>query len=216
MNRDILGRFTSNYFKELAKLPFRLMWRAFLALKWQRKVCLLGMVSLAMIPAFDAVATNWPQQTLIYTATRAEAMVMEVPESVGLAELEERLDEIVWGGESQKLVMDEGDIFPVFDPSPSMYARCAKIGGKQHKDCISYGPRQEKIGTIQYYWPMLYGETLTDKEARDVAEGNESSRRFFLDCAVQIKGCANNWTTFRPHAVEGQIYIDLIREIKGL
>lgn len=154
-------------------------------------------------------------KTLQYVAPEAEADEIPTP-SLSVEELENKLDAIVWGGETDHLIMDEGDIFPVFDPSPSMYQTCARIGGKQHKDCISYGPRQEKIGTIQHYYPQLYGKEVSDREARDIAEGNESSRRFFLDCAVQIKGCANNWTAFNNKKQEGQIYIDLIREAKGI
>lgn len=159
-------------------------------------------------------------------ATREHVLSYVAPEIVFAAEvkgegltveqLEAKLDAIVWHGESKGLVMEEGDIFPVFDPSQSMYQKCIKIGGKQHKDCLSYGPRQEKIGTIQHYYKKLYDKEVSDREARDIAEGNESSRRFFLDCAVKVKGCANNWTAFNNHKTEGQLYIDLIREAKGI
>lgn len=146
------------------------------------------------------------------------------PELKGLTieQLENKLDAIVWGVEStgkvgKGLTMEEGEIFPTFDPSKAMYAQCIKIGGKQPKDCLSYGPRQEKIGTIEYYWPKLHdGATITDSDARDVAENNQNSKRFFLDCSVQIKGCADNWTSFSNHKTEGQIYLDLIREAKGI
>ena len=153
------------------------------------------------------------KNTVSYTAPIAEAAEIEV---LTVAQLEARLDAIVWKGESGAHTMEDGEIFPVFDPSSSMYQQCIRIGSRQHKDCISYGPRQEKIGTIQHYYPILYGKTVSDREARDIAEGNESSKRFFLDCAVKIKGCANNWTTFAKHQVEGQLYIDLIREAKGI
>lgn len=144
------------------------------------------------------------------------AQADETP-SVSVEELENRLDAIVWGGESEKKVMAEGEIFPTFDPSKAMYAQCIKIGGTQPKDCLSYGPRQEKIGTIEVYWPKLHsGETVSDKRAREIAEDNDMSRRFFLDCAEYAKGCADNWTTFTAHKPEGQIYLDLIRQAKGI
>lgn len=199
MNRNLLGRFKSKF-----DLTDKIL----------GSIILLAITAAAIATGIDTLKGKELSARNIFIAHAEE---LPIEPSLTIEQLEAKLDAIVWGGESEKLVMGEGDIFPVFDPSSSMYERCAKIGGKQHKDCISYGPRQEKIGTIQYYWPKLYdGKTLTDREARDVAEGNESSRRFFLDCAVKIVGCANNWTTFQKHAVEGQVYIDLIREAKGI
>jgi hypothetical protein len=137
--------------------------------------------------------------------------------SIPVEQLETKLDTIVWDGESESHTMQDGEIFPTFDPTKAMYAQCILVGGKQPKDCLSYGPRQEKIGTIEYYWPFLHnGQTLTDKEARDIAEGNDTSKRFFLDCAENIKECADNWATFEQRKTEGQIYLDLIREAKQI
>lgn len=146
----------------------------------------------------------------------------EIKPGMSVEVLEAKLDEIVWGKESQSYVMQEGDIFETFDPADSEYQKCTKVGGRQPKYCLSRGPRQIKLSMVQTYWPKMHGKSLSDKEGRDVAEGNESSRRFFLDCAVTVGTkadpykCANEWTTFKKNGVRGQIYIDLIREAKGV
>ena len=190
--------------------------------KWTKRF-FIGLVMLSLMVVGGGMMTDdWHdlvKPELKYTAPKVEAAELPIEKQfVGLSveQLEEKLDAIVWQGESKGHTMAEGEIFPTFDPSSKMYEQCIRIGGKQHKDCLSYGPRQEKIGTIQHYWPQLHdGEKISDKEARDIAEGNESSRRFFLDCAVKIKGCANNWTAFNNNKDIGQIYIDLIREAQA-
>lgn len=164
------------------------------------------------------------KSSLHYIAKEAEAAVMP---SLSVEQLEAKLDAIVWGIESNGRVgegikMEEGEIFQTFDPPMSWtqeqrIARCLKTGGKIDQECYSFGPRQIKIPTLKSYWAKLYdGQILTDKEARDIAESNDGSRRFFLDCAEKIRGCAENWGSFMKHRTEGQIYIDLIREARGI
>lgn len=142
----------------------------------------------------------------------------EIVPSLSVAELEAKLDAIVWGIESDGHVMQDGEIFVTFDPPQSWpIEKCLKVGGKVNEECYSHGPRQEKISLIQSNWPTLHsGETITEKAARDVAEGNETSRLFFLQCSEYVKGCAAKWTSFETHKTEGQIYLDLIRETKGI
>ncbi len=189
--------------------------------QWEKKgLLLLAAIALVYLSGVFIYAKFTPAEIVAAYQPIAHADTASTTkelQGLTVAQLEEKLDAIVWGGESQKNVMDDGEIFPTFDPSPSMYAQCIKIGGKQNKDCLSYGPRQEKIGTIEAYWPKLHtGTKITDKDARDIAESNENSKRFFLDCSEQIKGCADNWTTFENHKDEGQIYLDLIREAKSI
>ena len=186
---------------------------------WEKKVIiafaaiafvyLTGMyISVRFMPA-EIVAINNP-------VAHADTVKQEV-QGLTTQQLEDKLDAIVWGGETDKYNMADGEILPVFDPPASMYNQCIKIGGKQNKDCLSYGPRQEKIGTIEAYWPKFNnGAKLTDKDARDIAESNDGSKRFFLDCAEQVKGCADNWTTFENKKDEGQVYLDLIRKARGI
>lgn len=210
----------------LVKSALRYMWVSFLALKWQRKLDLIVIAILIMIPLGGAVAKKWPQKTLVYTAQRVEAA--EIAESIraqtmDLQELEERLDAIVWGGESQGYMLEEGEIYQTFDPNSAEYQSCIRKGGRQPEHCISWGPRQIKMTMIRHYWPILYGETLTDMEYFAIVNSNDGSRRFFLDCAAQVKGCANRWSSAtdwvgdeRVVKPDVQVYIDLIREIKGI
>lgn len=191
--------------------------------RYSRRGLVFGIVFLgACMIFFHVPFMHWMNEQMAQNAELSASNVLpiakaDVDPSISVEELENRLDAIVWGGESEKKVMAEGEIFPTFDPSKAMYAQCIKIGGTQPKDCLSYGPRQEKIGTIEVYWPKLHsGETVSDKRAREIAEDNVLSRRFFLDCAEYAKGCADNWTTFTAHKPEGQIYLDLIRQAKGI
>lgn len=152
--------------------------------------------------------------------------VAAVMPSLSVEQLEAKLDEIVWGIESDRHVMEEGEIFMTFDPPQSWpLEKCLKVGGKANDECYSHGPRQEKISLIQTNWPTLHsGEKITEKGARDVAEGNDSSRQFFLQCSEYVKGCAVKWTSATVPTKDGervvkpevQIYIDLIREAKGI
>lgn len=154
-----------------------------------------------------------PQRTLLYRAVQVEASEIVVPKDATLEQLKEELAHIVWKGETGNYKMGQGEIFPVFDPSRAMYDKCIRIGGKQHIDCLSYGPFQIKIGTIMYYWPQLHkGVKISESEARSVAEGMESSKQFFLDCSIQIEGCAWNWTAALNNKAEVALLIKLIRQ----
>lgn len=125
------------------------------------------------------------------------AEAWELPEVVrgDTTKLEAQLVDIVWGGESGHYVPVKGETLPTFDPSSSMYASCIKIGGRHPKDCLSYGPFQLKIGTVQHYAPEVYGREVSEREARDIAEGLDTARHFFVTCSVEVRGCVKNWTT---------------------
>lgn len=127
--------------------------------------------------------------------------------------LQDKLAAIVHKGESQGKVMKEGEIFQVFDPSQSMRARCS-VQGARPLDCDSYGPYQEKIGTIIAHSKEVYGHVVTQAEAMDIANDNEKAKDFFLKCAVGVKGCAFEWTAAAQHRETVQILIDTIRSLQ--
>lgn len=144
----------------------------------------------------------------------------EVLRGLPLSVLEDKLDAIVWNIESNSKTMKDGETFMTFDPPLSWpLEKCTKRGGKANLECYSFGPRQEKVPTIQSNWKQLHGEVISESDARAVAEGNESSKRFFLDCSIKIKGCVKNWTS-ATMVVNGEVVVkpqvqmllDLIRE----
>lgn len=237
MNRDIFGRFARKsqgllsalmrwawqWIKYFVSLPFKWAWREFKALVWQRKLCLALLVLCAMIPVADRFKGVFTPKTMVYTAQRA--LAAEIPRDITLEEAKAELDAIVWGIESGGHVMEEGEIYETFDPNRAEYESCIKRGGKQPKYCLSRGPRQIKLVMLHNYWPQLHeGATLTDKEAREIAEGNESSYKFFMDCSIRIQGCVGNWMAAHvditnpksPIRPDVQVLINIIRKGEGV
>jgi hypothetical protein len=185
-----------------------------------RKVWGSALLAIIMFGGGASIREATKPTVISFQKAEAEEIKQEVKEFEGVTieELEAKLDALVWQEESGSHVMKEGEIFQTFDPpaGEKWWAICTKIGGKVNQECYSNGPRQSKIPTIQGKWKELYGVSISEKDARDVAEDNDKSRRFFLDCSVKIEGCAMLWTGFRKNKVKGQIYIDLIREKKGI
>jgi hypothetical protein len=149
--------------------------------------------------------------------TRVDAAVVPVAEaetvSISVDEMKERLDEIVWGGESKKKVMKEGEILQTFDPNSAEYQECIRKGGRMPSYCISNGPRQIKLSMIQAYWPQVYdGEKISDLKAIEVMNSNEGSKQFFLDCAIKVEGCVWRWEAAKKHADEVEFLIKWIRK----
>lgn len=187
-------------------------------LEWTpfRKAAGSFLVVTILVPTIGTIGEKYP---LFNTVVAANAFADSIaPGPSHIEELEAKLDALVWYEESRNHVMKPGEIFQTFDPpqGPKWWAICTRIGGKVHQECYSNGPRQSKIPTIQGKWVLMYGVEISEKDAREVAEDNEKSRRFFLDCAVMVKGCANLWTGFRMHAAEGQQYIDELRTLRGI
>lgn len=164
------------------------------------------------------------ENVLTYVAPEMVFAAEEKVEGLTAEQLEAKLDAIVWGGESNHYVMKDGETYPTFDPPKRLMAKCSTRGGKIHGECLSYGPRQTKIPTIQGDWPTLRdGAKLTEKAARDCAEDNECSRRYFLDSSIYIKGGVGKWCAAHvnndcdmPIRTDVQMYVDLIREAKGI
>ncbi len=183
------------------------------------RTAVLASVSGAVFGAYTLGSFDSARTVFAQNATSTTAAM----EGMSIEQLEARLYAIVWGGESQKQVLAAGEIKQTFDPNSTEMASCVKTGGNQPEYCISWGPRQIKMTMAKTYWPKMHdGKPMSDMEALVMANSNEESRRFFLDCAVEIGTkdnpykCAKEWTTFVRHAAEGKIYIDLIREAKGI
>lgn len=126
----------------------------------------------------------------------------------------DNLAAIVHAGESDGKIMNEGEIYSVFDPSRAMRARCFTPYTVRPLDCESYGPYQEKIGTIQHYAPAVYGHTVTQGEAMDIANDNDKAKDFFVSCAINVPGCAWDWTAATNHREAVQALIDTIRDMQ--
>jgi len=162
------------------------------------------------------VGSYMPENTVTAKNVFAdEVKTVEKKEAVSVEVLEAKLIDIVWNGESRKYTPENGEILKVFDPSKSMYGKCIQQFNRD-LDCISWGPMQIKIGTVQHYWPQLYGVEITERDALEVALDLKKSQQFFVDCSVKLKGCAWNWTAAMNNKAQVQLYIDLIREAKGI
>lgn len=190
------------------------------------KIGLVAVVITAVaLLVFNTSFNKWYAENTVSFTKPVEAEIIPV---IPVSELEDRLDAIVWGGESGNHRMVSGDTLMTFDPPRGRtaeeravwWSRCTKVGGEVNLECYSFGPRQIKLPTLIGYWKQLHGETLTEKAARDIAEDNEKSRRFFLDCAIRISGCALKWTTATDangnSKPEVQVYIDLIRKAERI
>lgn len=188
------GRFTS------LKMFARKVW---FWIKVSASTAAIG--SILIFAGFVAGASN-KADAIISTTT-----IDKTPDTIKV--LEDKLAAIVHNGESQGKVMKEGEIFQVFDPSQSMRARCS-VQGARPLDCDSYGPYQEKIGTIIAHSAEVYGHTVTQAEAMDIANSNDKAKEFFLKCAVNVKGCAFEWTAAAQHRETVQILIDTIRSLQ--
>lgn len=164
-----------------------------------------AVASILVFAGFIAGASNKAEAIISTT------VIDKTPDTIEA--LEEKLAAIVHNGESQGKVMKEGEIFQVFDPSQSMRARCS-VQGARPLDCDSYGPYQEKIGTIIAHSAEVYGHTVTQAEAMDIANSNDKAKDFFLKCAINVKGCAFEWTAAAQHRETVQILIDTIRSLQ--
>ena len=147
----------------------------------------------------------------VIQASNSVTVVDKTPETVAM--LTEKLVAIVHNGESQGKVMTAGAIFSVFDPSAAMKAQC-QTPGTRSLDCESYGPYQEKIGTIQHYAPQVYGHSVTQMDAMAIANDNDKAKDFFVQCAVKVNGCVWNWTSASANRAQVQILIDTIRSLE--
>lgn len=133
---------------------------------------------------------------------------------IKIESLKNKLADIVHKGESDRRKMKDGEIFSVFDPSSDMKAQCMKAYSVRPLDCESYGPYQEKIGTIMHYAKQVYGKELNQMEAMVIANSEEKAKDFFIQCSIKVQGCAWNWTAAKNRQTEVQMLIDTIRDLE--
>ncbi len=145
-------------------------------------------------------------------STGLTATSVAIPEAgVKKQVYEGMLLEIIHNGETQNTIVKDGEIFSSFDPNSKMRSVCMRIGGKRPLDCESYGPLQEKLGTIQYYAPQVYGHTVTQQDAMLIANDTAKAEDFFLQCSLKVEGCVWNWTSANNNRA---IVTSLIQKIR--
>lgn len=147
----------------------------------------------------------------------AEASVQTINVAEKTAdELRDEMAAKIWDAESKKYEPAAGEVFHTFDPSKAMYDKCIRIGGKRPIDCDSYGPMQIKIGTIQHFWPKMYGgESISQLDAIALTQDVTKAKKFFTDCAVIVEGCVWEWTTASKHEEYFRVVIPVIRKLEG-
>jgi hypothetical protein len=189
---------------------------------WEKKgLLILAALAIVYLSGVFIYAKFTPAEIVAIAQPTAHADVIPELKGLSVEQLEDKLDAIVWGGESEKHVMKEGETFTTFDPPQSWpISRCLKIGGKVNPECFSNGPRQEKIPTIQGDWSAFHKEKITEQDARTCAEDNVCSKRYFLDRAELVQGGVKAWSTAKDKngevRTDVQMLIDLIREVKGI
>lgn len=141
----------------------------------------------------------------------ASATVVDSHET--LQTLEDKLAAVVHQGESNGREMKDGEIYSVFDPSQAMRARCMQANTVRPVDCESYGPYQEKLGTIQFYAKQVYGHEVTQLEAMQIANDNDKAKDFFLKCSIKVEGCVYNWTAAQKNRAVVDVLVPLIRSL---
>lgn len=151
-----------------------------------------------------------------YTGATTSVIMAENNENVPLKiqELKDQLANIVHQGESDGRNMHDGEIFSVFDPSDAMKGKCLKANTIRPIDCESYGPYQEKIGTIMYYAPKVYGKEVNQMEAMTIANDGEKAKDFFLKCSIKVQGCAWNWTAAKNNRDQVELLVNVIRSLE--
>ena len=187
--------------------------------KWSLRFALVAIVIYFIIAMFgDWYTTQYlKQNALKFQRADAAEMVALTPDKAALIAQRKRAEliNLIWEKETGKWSPKEGEIAPTFDPNSKQYESCIRIGGHMPKDCISYGPMQEKIGTVQHYAPQVYGRELTEREARDIAEGLQSSQYFFIECAIKVEGCVWNWTSATNNRDYVNSLVSIIRELEA-
>lgn len=136
----------------------------------------------------------------------------ELPAKV--EELKNTLANLIHQGETDGHTMTEGEIFSVFDPSASMKAECLKANTVRKIDCESYGPYQEKIGTIMHYAVQVYGRKVSQIEAMQIANDPIRAKDFLIQCSLKVQGCVWNWTAARNEKAQVELLIGLIRTLE--
>jgi hypothetical protein len=198
IKRDFMGRFTSKW-------------------SWEKKLCFALLILCIVLPLGHGVIMRVLTVIGRETVARNVAVAMELPvvEDKTGEELRAEMMGRLHRGESG-VVLDEGEVLFTFDPNSSMRERCTRIGGSQPLDCLSMGPYQLKVGTIQHYYPTLYGKEITALDAIVLANDDEQAREFAERCIIEIQGCIWNWSAALSDRQYFEIVVPIIRKIDGI
>ena len=74
---------------------------------------------------------------------------------------------------------------------------------------------QIKLGTLQWFYPKVYGKEVSQMEALAITQDLEQAKRFFVDCAVKVEGCVWYWSTAEKHKAYFEVVIPLIRVLEN-
>lgn len=107
-----------------------------------------------------------------------------------------------------------GSLVYTNDPNSAHVETCRRIGGMRDIDCDSWGVMQFKIPTIIYYYEMLHGETLTEKEAVVLALNDERARQLATKIIFEVEGGVWNWSAAHNDADYYAYQIPFIRSLE--
>lgn len=112
-----------------------------------------------------------------------------------------------------------GIVFYTNDPRSDLQGQCARIGGKRHIECDSWGVMQFKLTTVMYFYDVLYGQKITEKEALLIALDDDKARELASDIIFKVEGGVWNWSAASNDANYFSYQIPFIRtlmdKIKG-
>lgn len=191
-------------------------------IKWTLIITVVGAVAFF---GFNGQFNTWYTKTqnqmdVVVPMKVAVAHADETDQALALKSIDQLKQDLIakiWQSETGTYVQKDGELLITYDPTKAMIASgvCLVIGGKRPIDCDSYGPMEEKIGTIINYWPQLYGTSITQVEAFTVANDPVQAKKFFIDCSTKISGCIFNWTYANNNPVYFNIVIPIIRTAEG-
>lgn len=141
-------------------------------------------------------------------------------ESIVPKTLEEKIEELkdevrtkILNGESAGIVVEEGALFPTFDPYGAILDKCRRIGGKMDLDCLSFGQLQFKLSTIIKYEKDLNGNDITEMEALVIAHDTERASKLFDDIVYGVEGGIWNWSVAEHDKSYYNTVIPIIRKL---
>lgn len=106
-----------------------------------------------------------------------------------------------------------GIVFYANDPRSDLTGVCARVGGKRNIECDSWGVMQFKLTTVMYYYDVLYGEKITEKEALLIALDDDQARALATDIIFEVEGGVWNWSAANNDASYFSYQIPFIRTL---
>lgn len=106
-----------------------------------------------------------------------------------------------------------GDVFYTNDPRSALRGECGRVGGLRNIECDSWGVMQFKIPTVIYYYQILYGEELNQKQALQLALDDDRARALATDIIFKVEGGVWNWSAANNDASYYSYQIPFIRSL---